>query len=374
MRGVLLYEKPAWSERTWLGMPIAMRAAIALIEAGATSIELVGSASLPAWTRDARLTLPVQMYAARGSGTALVLRSDALFSPALLRELALGSAVTDVEGVRLGGLCEVSESNPPQESLQRCHAHAFVPDRYRFAIALRDARSLHAGARALLGALVKPSDGPVSRHFNRHLSRAVTRMVVPLGMTPNQMTVVVALCGIAGAWLASSALASSQLYGALLFQLHSVLDGSDGEIARLTKRYGKHGALIDSVVDDVCNGLFFLGLSIGVARAHDATWPVITAAFTMLTHVPVVLLQLKVVLQQTGRGDKTKFWRELSEPFSLFSLARTVTRRDTFVLLILLGVAAGFAPMAVALFPVASSGALVASLQRMRRLRTASEH
>jgi phosphatidylglycerophosphate synthase len=234
------------------------------------------------------------------------------------------------------------------------------------ALRLFNASDSKLASRQLFAALIKPSDGPVSRHLNRHVSRAITRLVLPLGMTPNTMTVFVALTGLFGAYCASFPTPAWQLLGAALYQLHSIIDGCDGEIARLTQRFGKHGALIDSVVDDVCNAAFFFGLSVGVARMHEISWPLATGTLTAVAYAGVIALQYGVVLRATGRGDKTKFWAPPSaERLTLFGVFKALLRRDVFVLLILIAVALGLQHAAVALFPLAALGALVASSLRL---------
>ena len=71
-------------------------------------------------------------------------------------------------------------------------------------------------------------------------------------------------------------------------------------------------------------------------------------------------------LRATGRGDKTKFWAPPSaERLSLFGVFKALLRRDVFVLLILVAVALGLQQAAVALFPLAALGALVASSVRL---------
>src|SRR6476659_7240690 len=104
-------------------------------------------------------------------------------------------------------------------------------------------------------------------------------------MRPNQMTVLVALAGIAAGFFAAHPQYRMQLLGAFLFQVHSVIDGCDGEIARLTRRFGKHGALLDSLVDDASNALFFAGLSFGVAQALHTSWPVVTGLFIVACYI-----------------------------------------------------------------------------------------
>jgi phosphatidylglycerophosphate synthase len=187
------------------------------------------------------------------------------------------------------------------------------------------------------------------------------------------MTVMVALAGLLAAYFAAIPSYAAQVFGAALFQLHSIIDGCDGEIARLTRRFGKHGALIDSLVDDVSNTLFFAGLSLGVARAEQSTWPLYTGALTVLCYMAVAWIQYASVLRSTGKGEKTHFWQgsRLHEHGVLRTL-HALGRRDVFVLVILLAVAAGLSELVVALLPLMALGALTQSVRNARALRNAS--
>jgi CDP-L-myo-inositol myo-inositolphosphotransferase len=62
---------------------------------------------------------------------------------------------------------------------------------------------------------------------------------------------------------------SSVVIGAALFQLFSILDGCDGEIARAKYLDSPSGATIDHVCDHIGNILVLTGLSIGLYRQHD---------------------------------------------------------------------------------------------------------
>ena len=56
---------------------------------------------------------------------------------------------------------------------------------------------------------------------------------------------------------------------ALLVALASVLDGSDGEVARLTYRSSPYGAFLDAVLDRAADGILFTGAAIYLATdAH----------------------------------------------------------------------------------------------------------
>lgn len=126
----------------------------------------------------------------------------------------------------------------------------------------------------LLRSLIKPSEGIMSRHFERRVSLAVTRRLMTTGMTPNAMTLVSVAIGLSGAPFFLSPEPALQLTGALLFLVHSILDGCDGELARLKFLESPRGAVLDFWGDNVVHAAVFSAIAIGWARQVQALWPI----------------------------------------------------------------------------------------------------
>jgi CDP-L-myo-inositol myo-inositolphosphotransferase len=120
--------------------------------------------------------------------------------------------------------------------------------------------------KRILKALVKSNDGPVSRYFNRPLSRFISRYLAKWGIKPNAITTVVTFITL----IASAMVASSGYHwlvlGGIIFQLASVLDGCDGEVARISFRSTRFGALYDVLSDNLRYAVFFSCLGVGVFR------------------------------------------------------------------------------------------------------------
>ena len=114
----------------------------------------------------------------------------------------------------------------------------------------------------------KPGDGPVSRHLNRWLSAPVTWLALRTSLTPNQVSISIALLAIPMVILG---LRGQIVAAAGLLQLASVLDEVDGEIARAKQQQSQFGALLDTVVD---YSLDAVGLvSIGLALLYQGEVP-----------------------------------------------------------------------------------------------------
>lgn len=126
-----------------------------------------------------------------------------------------------------------------------------------------DTPEMHARTeQALLAwAAGKASDGWVARRLNRPLSRWLTRHFLTLGLTPNQVSLlafgmagVAALCIAAGPYWALA-------LGGLLVQLASVVDGCDGELARLRLAPSAYGGWFDALLDRYADGLVLAAMT-----------------------------------------------------------------------------------------------------------------
>lgn len=119
----------------------------------------------------------------------------------------------------------------------------------------------HAEARLVAQLGCKPHDGPVARYLNRPLSRRLTRHLVRTSITPNQISVLVFLLAcVASALLAAPGYAAL-VAGGLLAQVSSVLDGCDGEIARLKFNASEFGGWFDAVLDRYADALILFALT-----------------------------------------------------------------------------------------------------------------
>ncbi|MCD6372485.1 MAG: CDP-alcohol phosphatidyltransferase family protein, partial [Thermococcus sp.] len=104
-------------------------------------------------------------------------------------------------------------------------------------------------------------DGFISRHTNRRISTEISYLLAEK-VTPNQMTAVTFAVGILSAVLT---LISLPLAG-VLYQLSSIIDGVDGELARAQLRTSRLGGYIDSILDRYVDGTFLALLAYSTLR------------------------------------------------------------------------------------------------------------
>ncbi len=115
----------------------------------------------------------------------------------------------------------------------------------------------------------KSQDGFVSRYLNRPISRAITRLLLRFTTTPNAWTWLIFPIPIVAALVLSHGTYWSFFLGLILFQVFSVLDGCDGEIARAKFMESERGRQLDDLFDVASNVLLVVGLGFGLSRqAH----------------------------------------------------------------------------------------------------------
>ena len=107
----------------------------------------------------------------------------------------------------------------------------------------------------------KPNDGPVSRYLNRPLSVTISRRLVHTRVTPNQISIFSFLCSVLATGLFALGGYAALVLGGVLAQFASVIDGCDGEVARLKFQESPYGSWLDAVLDRYADAFLLLGLT-----------------------------------------------------------------------------------------------------------------
>jgi phosphatidylglycerophosphate synthase len=141
---------------------------------------------------------------------------------------------------------------------------------------------VHVAERRLLRSLVKDTDGFMARHVERPISLQIVRRLAATAITPNQITMVSVAIGLFGAPFFLSALWPWQTLGALLFLAHSILDGCDGELARLRFQESRWGGVLDFWGDNVVHIVTFACMATGWSLSAAASWPLLLGAAAVL--------------------------------------------------------------------------------------------
>ncbi|MBW2414441.1 MAG: NTP transferase domain-containing protein [Deltaproteobacteria bacterium] len=121
-------------------------------------------------------------------------------------------------------------------------------------------RDLERAEERLYSALSKPHDGFISRVLNRRLSIGlITPLLLRIrpGITPNQVSVLSFAIGLVASLCFFFQYA---VLGGVAIKLASVVDGCDGEIARLKKAQSAFGGFLDAVLDRYVDSFILFGM------------------------------------------------------------------------------------------------------------------
>jgi 1L-myo-inositol 1-phosphate cytidylyltransferase / CDP-L-myo-inositol myo-inositolphosphotransferase len=136
-------------------------------------------------------------------------------------------------------------------------------------------QDVRVAERRLLRTLVKDTDGFMARYVERPVSLQISRRLARTAITPNQMTMISIAVGVCGGPFFLSARPALQTIGALMFLAHSILDGCDGELARLKFQESRWGGVLDFWGDNVVHVVIFACMALGWSRSTAAAWPLL---------------------------------------------------------------------------------------------------
>ena len=283
------------AESALLGLPLVRRTALAAFRAGFDRVYVLAGEAGPASTvlegTGARVLPRDAAESALPPGRIVLLPDRVVASPQWLASLR----DAPVEPGRLhrlgaGAIVQTADPAPLDRALARQSRLTSVISEW--AAVLPPGPSIAAVAPPLevttesdLAAaetlLVKKEDGILTRLISRKISLAVTRRLAGTRITPNVMTVVTAALGLAAAWSFASPALPRQIAGGLLFLLHSILDGCDGELARLKFKESRLGGTLDFWGDNVVHVAVFSAFAIAWSAACGQSWPLVLGALAV---------------------------------------------------------------------------------------------
>ena len=212
----------------------------------------------------------------------------------------------------------------------------------------------------------KPQDGFVSRFLNRPISRRVTSILLKFPLRPNTWTISIFVLPLIASVFFLRGDYVSVVIGAAIFQLFSVLDGCDGEIARAKNLESKFGERLDYLCDFAASLLYVLALGLGLHRSSEGI-------------VCAILITTNELLLRAGKSKTSVVSSTFHESFytrhramighsGLLNLGERfvwwlfqLTKRDMAILVFLLLALLGLADWILNLWTVVAGASLILS-------------
>ena len=120
-------------------------------------------------------------------------------------------------------------------------------------------------------------------NYARIFSPFITRVALKLKMIPNVVTLCMIIFGIIGAALFALPQLWCKILGTFFIHLWYITDLSDGEVARITKRFSKYGTDIDYYAHMINHPLYIAAFGYSfIQLGYDTVW-VLIAMFVYVT-------------------------------------------------------------------------------------------
>jgi len=139
-------------------------------------------------------------------------------------------------------------------------------------VPIRDEASVRRAEAALCRELRDDSaatDGPLAHWIDRRISLRISRWLARHSrVRPNQITIFGTCIGLLAAAVLGIGTYWSGVAGTLLFLCATILDGCDGEVARLTFSESAFGHKFDVITDNIVHVAIFIGLALRMYHQH----------------------------------------------------------------------------------------------------------
>lgn len=141
--------------------------------------------------------------------------------------------------------------------------------------------------------------------INRPLASLLVKAVFKTRITPNQLTVLSLIFGISAAVLFAIGQAGGFIWGGILLQISSIVDGADGMLARSRNQCSRFGSYLDLLFDRIVDFFGISALALG-AYHYGYTLHVLVLGLLAAGLYCLQICQfymLKAYMQYTVTGD-----------------------------------------------------------------------
>lgn len=229
-----------------------------------------------------------------------------------------------------------------------------------------------------------PVEGPISRRLNRKMSRPIARRIKDVTwLTPNRVSVIALLFAvlaassysfgnllIPGEWhvFGFFIISPTLIIGGTLVQLSSIIDGVDGDLARIRSVSSDKGAIFDAVLDRYADIVILAGIAYPLLR--NATDIEVLPGFplNLMVSQDIVFIILVAAVLGSLMVSYSRARLEIAELFSIHGQVSFGATRD--VRLFIIFVCSLLSYTFIALLMIAIMGNLTVLLRLLSILRS----
>ena len=196
-----------------------------------------------------------------------------------------------------------------------------------------------------------PQEGLVSKHLNRRVSRPLARMLARSPVTPNQVSVVSFAVSLGSLALFMS---GHNVWAGLAAQASSIVDGVDGDLARLKNMSTRFGGFFDAVLDRYADVAILAGLAYWSVKFEASVSPELAWALGLLA------ISGSLIVSYTRTRAEASFGVTFS------GVAVFLGSRDLRLLVVMMGALVGQALATLAVVALLSNGVVAYRVALLR--------
>jgi len=140
----------------------------------------------------------------------------------------------------------------------------------------------------------------MDKWFNSHFSLPISSVLVKTPLTPNQVTLMGLLIGLASGWFFSLGNYWGGLTGGVLLAGTAIWDCCDGDVARLKFMESDFGDTLDTSCDNIINVFIFTGMMIGTARSEGMVYALVPFSLLAVGGTSIFAL---IYFPKGGKGN-----------------------------------------------------------------------
>lgn len=139
------------------------------------------------------------------------------------------------------------------------------------------------------------SSTPVAKHINKRLSLFLSQWLAPIKISPNTITGTAVFFSVLGGLCLFSP--AFFFWGFVCFQINSLLDGCDGEVAWMNVEFSALGKKLDIYGDYLTTVIIIVCEGLGLSLITHRLWVSVVAGFSIMTLICVGLIWLCAIAQ-----------------------------------------------------------------------------
>ena len=203
-------------------------------------------------------------------------------------------------------------------------------------------KSLKKAEKLISKQIRRQSGGIVAQTINKRISIPISRVLARMGIHPNAITLLNFALGLFGVYLLLNTSTSANIAAGLIIQAVSIIDGCDGEVARMRTRFSKLGGILDTVCDHALAVLLIAAATRRIYMAFDFEIFAIIFSLITLGVISIIGWNTAYLVKYSSSYSFSGFSKEFLSPLSktsflakLISVLQYCVRKEVYSLSIM---------------------------------------